>query len=126
MRFVRLEHEVENCNWNAKTMKWYLKIRSHQSGELIDDEADVLIAATGYFSVPSWPDVPGLGTFSGQIMHSASWNEGFNFKNKRIGVIGNGSSAIQIVPVLQKIDGAKLSCFVRSKTWITSPFGDSK
>ena len=49
----------------------------------------------------------------------------YDFKNKRIGVIGNGSSAIQIVPSLQKVEGTKLSCFVRSKTWITNPFGDS-
>lgn len=49
----------------------------------------------------------------------------YDFKNKRIGVIGNGSSAIQIVPSLQRVEGTKLSCFVRSKTWITNPFGDN-
>lgn len=57
------------------------------------------------------------------------WTEqgnSYDFRNKQIGVIGNGSSAIQIVPSLQKIEGAQLSCFVRSKTWITNPFGDGK
>jgi cation diffusion facilitator CzcD-associated flavoprotein CzcO len=49
----------------------------------------------------------------------------YNFENKRIGVIGGGSSAIQIIPALQKTKGATLDCFVRSRTWISRPFGDS-
>lgn len=48
----------------------------------------------------------------------------YDFKNKRIGIIGGGSSAIQIVPQLQNIQGASLSCFVRSRTWISNPFGE--
>lgn len=47
-----------------------------------------------------------------------------DFKNKRIGIIGGGSSAIQIIPRLQRESGAQLSCFIRSKTWISRPFGD--
>ena len=60
----------------------------------------------------------------------ASWFEPYlislryDFKNKRIGVIGGGSSSIQIVPNLQKVEGVKMTCFVRSKTWISNPFGD--
>lgn len=50
----------------------------------------------------------------------------YDFKNKRIGVIGGGSSSIQIVPNLQKIEGVKMTCFVRSRTWIASPFGDGE
>lgn len=47
----------------------------------------------------------------------------YDFKNKRVGVIGSGSSAIQIIPNLQKVAGTHLSCFIRSKTWISPPFG---
>lgn len=50
----------------------------------------------------------------------------YDFKNKRIGVIGGGSSSIQIVPNLQKVEGTQLACFVRSRTWISNPFGDGK
>lgn len=49
---------------------------------------------------------------------------GYDFRNKRIAVIGGGSSSIQIVPELQKVPGAQLSVFVRHKTWITNRFGD--
>ncbi|ETS86196.1 hypothetical protein PFICI_00024 [Pestalotiopsis fici W106-1] len=125
MRFVSLGHEVQSCTWSADTMKWHLKICNLENGHVSDDEADVLISARGNLSLPTWPKLPGLETFGGELMHSASWNANFDFKGKSIGVIGNGSSAIQIVPKLQKTEGSKLSCFVRSATWITNPFGEN-
>ena len=48
----------------------------------------------------------------------------YDFRNKKIAVIGNGSSAIQIIPSLQKVEGTALSCFMRSPTWISGEFGD--
>ncbi|KAK8030091.1 hypothetical protein PG993_011382 [Apiospora rasikravindrae] len=125
MRFVKLSHEVESCRWDEGAKKWHLKVRELATGNVIDDDADVVIAAKGNLSDPAWPKIPGLKDFEGEVMHSARWKEDYDFTNKRIGVIGNGSSAIQIVPNLQKIEGTHLSCFVRSKTWITNPFGDA-
>ncbi|KAI0378213.1 flavin-binding monooxygenase [Hypomontagnella monticulosa] len=124
LRFVKLQHEVKSCRWDDNRKKWILTIHRIDTNQTFEDDADVLIAARGNLSDPAWPDVPGLQSFGGEIMHSSRWNENYDFKNKRIGVIGNGSSAIQIVPSLQKVEGAQLSCFVRSGTWITNPFGD--
>ncbi|KAK5627116.1 hypothetical protein RRF57_002831 [Xylaria bambusicola] len=124
MRFIKLLHEVVSCTWDDKVKKWVLSVRKVDSGEVFDDDADVLVVARGGLSNPSWPNIPGLRDFAGEVMHSAAWNNDYDFRNKRIGVIGNGSSAIQIVPSLQRVEGTQLSCFVRSKTWITNPFGD--
>ena len=49
----------------------------------------------------------------------------YDFRNKKIGVIGNGSSAIQIVPILKKLEGVTMTCFMRSPTWISAAFGDA-
>ncbi|KAI2778578.1 FAD/NAD(P)-binding domain-containing protein [Daldinia loculata] len=125
LRYVKLSHSVESCRWDDNRKKWTLTIKRTDTNETFEDEADVLVSARGSLSDPSWPNIPGLKSFKGETMHSALWKESYDFKNKRIGVIGNGSSAIQIVPNLQKIEGTKLSCFVRSKTWITNPFGDA-
>ncbi|KAL2351995.1 hypothetical protein BJ546DRAFT_233795 [Cryomyces antarcticus] len=73
----------------------------------------------------AWPEIAGLRSFGGGIIPSARWIENYAFENKRIGVIGSGSSAIQIVPNLREISGTQLSCFVRSKTWISPPFGQA-
>lgn len=47
----------------------------------------------------------------------------YDFTNKRVGVIGLGSSAIQIIPNLRKTAGVHLNCFIRGRTWISPPFG---
>ena len=48
----------------------------------------------------------------------------FDLRHKRVGIIGNGSSAIQIVPNVRKLDGVNMWCFARSPTWISPTFGD--
>lgn len=53
----------------------YLKVRDLATGNVIDDDADVVIAAKGNLSDPAWPDIPGLKDFEGEVMHSARWKE---------------------------------------------------
>lgn len=48
-----------------------------------------------------WPDIKGLHSFKGDLVHSAKWQKDIDLKNKRVAVIGNGASGVQIVPVLQ-------------------------
>ncbi|GAW17271.1 hypothetical protein ANO14919_067260 [Xylariales sp. No.14919] len=124
-RFIKLSHEVVSCTWDDEAKRWILAVRRAETGEIFQDDADVLIGARGFLSNPSWPNITGLKDFAGEVMHSAAWNDDYDFRDKRIGVIGNGSSAIQIVPSLQKVEGTQLSCFVRSKTWILNPLGDA-
>ncbi|KAJ8115890.1 hypothetical protein ONZ43_g4563 [Nemania bipapillata] len=124
MRFIKLSHEIVSCTWDNESKKWNLVVKRTDTGDIFQDDADVLVGARGSLSNPSWPDIPGLKDFSGEVMHSAIWNDDYDFRDKKVGIIGNGSSAIQIVPSLQRVEGTQLSCFVRSKTWITNPFGD--
>lgn len=61
--------------------------------------ARFLVMATGCLSVPKLPDVPGLGAYSGRILHTADWPpEGVDFSGHDVGIIGTGSSAIQAIP----------------------------
>jgi cation diffusion facilitator CzcD-associated flavoprotein CzcO len=99
-------------------------VENTQDREIFEEEADIVVQARGNLNDKAWPTIPGLNIFKGEIMHSAAWNQDYDFKNKRVGVIGGGSSSIQIVPTLQKVEGLTLTCFVRSKTWISNPFGD--
>lgn len=69
-----------------------------------------------------WPDIEGLHDFQGPKMHSACWDHSVELEGKTIGVIGNGSSSVQIVPALQPI-AKKMQVFMRSSTWISPPFG---
>lgn len=59
------------------------------------------IAATGCLSASRLPDIPGIGRFKGQVIQSANWPEQpVDFKGKRVGIIGTGSTGIQIIPVV--------------------------
>jgi thioredoxin reductase len=49
-----------------------------------------------------WPEIQGLDRYKGHKVHSARWDDSFDFTGKKVAVIGNGSSAIQIVPILRK------------------------
>ncbi|AEO65458.1 uncharacterized protein THITE_2112471 [Thermothielavioides terrestris NRRL 8126] len=124
MRFIKTRHRVDHGEWDDAAKKWRVKVTNLATGETFEDAANVLITARGQLNNVSWPNIPGLDTFQGKVMHSGEWDTSYDFRNKRIGVIGNGSSAIQIIPNLQKVEGAKLTCFMRSPTWIASPFGD--
>lgn len=102
----------------------HLTIINITTGETHNETADIVVACRGNLNDISWPNIDGIDTFMGQRMHSAAWNEDYNFKDKRVGIIGGGSSSIQIVPKLQAIEGAQINCFVRSKVWISDRFGD--
>lgn len=88
-----------------------------------------------------WPDIDYIDKYQGFLVHSAKWDDSFSFEGKRVGVIGSGSSAIQIVPVIQKgkayvslgtpwkllicrvkLEAKELVSFIRSPTWITPEF----
>ena len=73
-RFIKLQHEIKDCRWDDKTAKWNVTVENLATGELIHDQSDVLIMARGGLNTPSWPDIEGLNTFKGEVMHSARWN----------------------------------------------------
>jgi cation diffusion facilitator CzcD-associated flavoprotein CzcO len=81
------------------------------------DSADVVIAATGVLHHPRYPDIEGAGEFSGKLFHSARWDHSVPLEGKRIGVIGNGSTGVQIVSALAGKAG-HLVHFQRTAQWI--------
>jgi len=86
------------------------------------DEADIVIAATGVLHHPAVPDLEGLHSFAGAAFHSARWDHAVPLAGKRVGVIGTGSSAIQIVSALVD-EVAELALFQRTAQWIL-PMGN--
>jgi cation diffusion facilitator CzcD-associated flavoprotein CzcO len=81
------------------------------------DEADVIIAATGVLHHPRMPDIPGIETFGGSCFHSARWDHDVPLEGARVGVIGTGSTAVQITSaVVDTVD--ELHLFQRTPQWI--------
>ncbi|OQV06632.1 hypothetical protein CLAIMM_11174 [Cladophialophora immunda] len=124
-RFIKCEHKVFGCHWDKDASKWKLQIEVTSTGQKFEDKADVVISARGAFNEYVWPEITGLESFRGKIVHSAAWDTKYDYTNKHIGVIGNGSSAIQIVPALQKLDNVRISNFAKGRTWVSPSFGDT-
>lgn len=81
---------------------WLLKIqRGDNLEDIIEDKCHVFINATGVLNKWKWPAIKGLETFQGAKLHSANWDDTVELEGKRVGVIGCGSSAVQIVPSIQ-------------------------
>ncbi|KAI6773035.1 hypothetical protein HG530_003993 [Fusarium avenaceum] len=112
---VRFQSIVKEATWNEVSGKWILKIRHHN--EEVEDECDILIDGSGFLNNWHWPDIPGLHDFKGEIVHTADWNPSINVAGKRVAVIGNGSSGVQVLPHLQKT-ASQLTTYVRTPTWI--------
>jgi cation diffusion facilitator CzcD-associated flavoprotein CzcO len=68
---------------------------SHLDGDLT---AKYLIHAGGPLSQPKYPDIDGLDCFDGIVMHTARWDHDVDLRGKRVGIIGTGASAVQIIP----------------------------
>lgn len=81
----------------------------------------MLINGSGILHKWRWPQIKGLDTFKGKLLHSASWDESVDWTGKRVALIGNGSSAIQILPQMQP-KAAEITTYIRTPTWISSTY----
>ena len=71
----------------------------------------------GHLADEKLPDIEGIETFSGEFFHSSSWNHDAKLEGKRIGVVGTGASAIQIIPQMQHI-ASELVVFMRNAPYM--------
>lgn len=81
-----------------------------------------VVAASGILSVPLQPDIPGMNTFAGTSLFTSRWPAaGVDLTGKRVGVIGTGSTGVQLIPVVAR-EALHLSVFQRSPAY-TLPGG---
>ena len=79
---------------------------------------DLLFAATGMLHKPVTPNFEGISNFNGDIMHSAEWNGDIDLSGKKIGVIGTGSSAAQLIPELINRGDTDVTVFQRTPQYL--------
>ncbi|KAL5366664.1 hypothetical protein BJX96DRAFT_44220 [Aspergillus floccosus] len=124
-KFIQLNHRVVGARWEEDDGTWKLQIEDLASGHVFDDYCHFMITASGVLNNWKWPDIPGLNTFMGKMVHSAAWDNSVSCKGKAVAVLGCGSSGVQIVPTIQP-EVKSLVTFIRTPTWITAGFAQSK
>lgn len=110
MEYVKLKHQVEEAVWSEEEGKWKLKVGTCHStvaqtsadstqvedlasNNVLSDQCDMLLSATGSLNNWKWPSIPGLHDFKGKLMHSASWDTSYDYSvcqpaiYRRVGLI---------------------------------------
>lgn len=111
-RHMRFNTVVEGARWDDDAQIWRIEV---SSGEALS--AQFLITATGFLCQPRTPDIPGIDTFNGRIIHTAKWDDSYSFEGKRAAIIGTGSTAVQVIPELAK-QVSELTVYQRTPTWV--------
>jgi cation diffusion facilitator CzcD-associated flavoprotein CzcO len=107
---VRFGDEVVRCDFTEG--RWHLTTAGGWR-----DVVDVVIAATGVLHHPKYPDIKGLDSFAGPVFHSARWDHDVSIDGARVGIIGTGSTAMQIVSgIVDRVE--RLTLFQRTAQWV--------
>lgn len=113
--FMRFGREVESMVWHDDRHEWVVTVRTADGGrETLT--ANVVITATGYLNRPAYPTIEGLEDFAGPCMHTARWRHDVEITGRRVGVLGTGASAMQLVPAIAGV-AERVIVFQRSPQW---------
>lgn len=108
-RDVHLEQEVVAASWDDDAARWEVRTAAGQEWR-----GRFLVMATGQLSTTKTPSLPGQDDFEGEVLLTARWpREGVDLTGKRVGVIGTGSSGMQLIPVVAD-QAAHLTVFQRT------------
>jgi len=111
-KHIRFGTRISDAVFDESAGRW--QVRS-AAGERFD--ARFFVCSTGPLSQARWPDIPGLDRFAGQQLHSARWDPQVAWPGRRVGVIGTGSTAAQLVPPIGAV-ASKLVVFQRTANWV--------
>jgi cation diffusion facilitator CzcD-associated flavoprotein CzcO len=124
-RDIRLHTEVVAMTFDEDAAQWRLDTAD---GERV--VAPFIVAASGILSVPLEPDIDGMDTFAGTSLYTSRWPaDGFDFTGTSVGVIGTGSTGVQLIPVVAK-EASQLTVFQRSPAftlpWAVQPIAPAE
>ena len=116
---ARFRTHVEEARWNTATDQWDVTITT-PDGKRETHSADYLFSAVGILNIPKFPQIDGLDEFAGEVYHTSRWPAEADLSGKRVAVIGNGASGMQVAPAIAD-EVSRMTIFARSKQW-AAPF----
>ena len=111
----RFNADLKRATFDEARNRWTLDIETPNGMETL--EANFVVTATGTFANPREPQFEGRESFKGQIVHPNRWPEGLDLTGKRVAVIGNGSTGVQLLGKVAE-QAAQVSVFQRTPQWI--------
>jgi cation diffusion facilitator CzcD-associated flavoprotein CzcO len=113
---IRFNTKVLAAEFDEERSLW--RVQTDSDGEVT---ARFLLNASGVLTVPKLPDIDGIDSFGGTIVHTARWDHDLDLTGKRVAVIGTGASAVQLIPEIAPI-AKELTVFQRTPIWCFPKF----
>ena len=119
---MRFNTTVEGARWDDDAKTWRVALAAGEKADGSSRErssltARYLITATGFLSQPKAPDIPGLESFGGKVIHTTAWDDQNPLEGRRVAIIGTGATAVQLIPELAK-KVADLTVYQRTPIWV--------
>jgi cation diffusion facilitator CzcD-associated flavoprotein CzcO len=127
---VELKHYAEHCV-DKYGVRDRIRFGTRITGAAFDEREDVwrlqthdgetittrfVVNAAGALSQPKYPDIEGVADFEGITMHTSRWDHDVDLAGKRVGIIGTGASAVQVIPAIAP-QVEQLTVFQRTPIW---------
>ncbi len=112
-RFLTPGADCISAEFDAVTARWTLTCRDGRRFR-----ARFVIGGLGPLRIPRYPGPVDRSRFAGPQMHSATWDPAVDLAGKRVGVVGSGASAIQVVPNIADTAG-HVQVFQRTPPWVS-------
>jgi cation diffusion facilitator CzcD-associated flavoprotein CzcO len=111
-RHMRFGTVVEGAVWDEDASVWRIS-----TAEREPLTARYLVTATGFLSQARMPDLVGIESFDGQVLHTAAWDDTVDLSGERVAVIGTGATAVQLIPTIVD-DVAEMTVYQRTPIWV--------
>jgi monooxygenase len=120
-RHIRFNHRVKRASWSSKETRWTVEVEQSPAREPARFTCNFLLVCSGYYSYSEGytPSFPGIERFKGSVVHPQEWSDDVDYANKRVVVIGSGSTAVTLVPELAK-SAAHVTMLQRSPTYVVA------
>lgn len=109
---VELATNVERVEWDESAKRW--AVHTSRQGVYY---AQFLINASGPLSQPVIPHFPGRDRFKGKTFHTNNWDHNYDYRDKRVAIVGSGASAVQVIPAIAP-QVKHLHVFQRTAHWV--------
>ncbi|SMR50338.1 unnamed protein product [Zymoseptoria tritici ST99CH_3D1] len=119
----RFNTMVKDATWDDAGKKWKVSVETSKGSkeaeysEGYEITADFVVSAVGQLNLPQWPKIEGIDSFNGKKMHSARWDWSYDLTDKKIALVGNGCTAVQILPEIAKV-AKQVTVFQRTANWV--------
>ncbi|MGY2010870.1 flavin-containing monooxygenase [Nocardia gipuzkoensis] len=129
-RHIRYRTRVLAADWDSGTARWTLTLAQRDASggtETRTLTCGFLYACAGYYDYeqPYTPEFPGISSFTGEVVHPQFWPEDFDYRGKRVVVIGSGATAVTLVPAMAQ-QAQLVTMLQRTPTWISAVPGRDK